>query len=335
MSPLGRPGRRPGRRPATRRRVRWPRRGWTRILAVTGVVVLVLALAVGVDVLVLRGRIDHIEVAMPRGGTGTTWLLVGSDSRSTAPAGSAAFGTVDQAPGDHADAVVALHVGAGPTTAVSIPRDVLVSPSAGVVSRLALLLDRPQDLVDGLCRTLHVPVDHLVVLSMAAFARAVDDLGGVTVTIPAPVRDAGSGLDLPRAGPVRLDGTQALALVRSRHPETLADGRWTPVDDDAGTARRTASIGQVFGALARKARAAEGSPWTLQRLAWTVTGGLRTDPGTGLVSLAGFDPGGAPVVDLPVTPVPGSVDGVGAQAGPGTFAALAAAGYPSQCTPAA
>ena len=333
MSPRG-PVRRPGPR-TTRRRVRWPRRWWTRTLAVVGVVVLVVALAVGVDVLVLRGRVDRIDVALPTGGAGTTWLLVGSDSRSTAPVGSGAFGTVEQAPGDHADAVVALHVTAGRTTAVSIPRDVLVSPAAGVVSRLALLLDRPQDLVDGLCRTLHVPVDHLVVLSMSAFAQAVDDVGGVTVSVPAPVRDAGSGLDLPRAGAVRLDGTQALALVRSRHPETMVDGRWTPVDDDAGTARRTASIGEVFGALAGKARAARSSPWTLQRLAWAVTGGLRTDTHTGLTDLAGLDPGGTSVTDLPVTPVPGPADGVGAQAGPDTFAALSAAGFPATCTPAA
>ena len=216
---------------------------------------------------------------------------------------------------------------------MSIPRDVLVSPRVGVVSRLALLLPQPQDLVDGLCRTLHVPVTHLVVLGMSAFAGAVDAVGGVTVEVPAPVRDSGSGLDLPRAGAVRLDGIQALALVRSRHPETLVGDRWTPVDDTAGTARRTTSVGEVFDALARAVHRAR-APWTLQRLAWTVTGGLRVDSTTGLTGLLDLAPGGVTVRDLPVVPVAGAADGVGAAAGPDTFAALTAAGFGDSCTPA-
>ncbi|MHA3702384.1 LCP family protein [Jatrophihabitans sp. YIM 134969] len=313
-----------------------PRRWWSRSLALVGLVVVLLVAAVGVDVLVLRGRIDRLDVTLPGGGDGATWLLVGSDARSDAPAGAGPFGTTADAPGDHADAVVAVHVAHGRTTAISVPRDLLLSAGDGSISRLALLLARPQDLVDGLCRTLHLPVDHLVVIGMDAFAGAVDDVGGVTVEIPSPVRDRGSGLDLPHAGRLRLDGAQALALVRSRHPETLVDGRWTPVDDVTGTGRRTTSVGEVFGALAGAVRTASGRPWTVQALAWTATGSLRTDAGTGvtdLLRLADSDLGDVAVRDLPVEPVPGATDGVGAQIGPDTLRTVADAGFPSDCSP--
>ncbi len=59
-------------------------------------------------------------------------------------------------------------------------------------------------------------MDHYVEIDFAGFARVVDAIGGVTVTTTVAIDDRDSGLKLA-AGTHHLDGTQALAFVRTRH----------------------------------------------------------------------------------------------------------------------
>lgn len=308
----------------------WPGSRWLRVTLVAIVAVLVIAAAGGADLVILSTRINHVSIRFPANREGTTWVLVGSDSRSALPPGPRLYGTIALSPGAHADAVIVVHQDAAGTTLISIPRDILVSPQPGEISRLTLTLNQgPQQLVNGLCRSLGIPATHLVIITMNGFAGAVDAVGGVTINNPTPIRDLYSGLDLTKTGRVHLNGIQALALVRSRHPETLTSSGWTAASLNAGDSDRTYWIGVMFRALASKARHSLTNPFAVQSLAWDLTSGLTTDNHTGLTALLGLRLTGARIVDLPVQEL-GS-DGVGATADNATHMALVEAGYTQSC----
>lgn len=59
-------------------------------------------------------------------------------------------------------------------------------------------------------------MDHYLEVDFAGFQRLIDDLGGVEVTTTERIDDPDSHLKL-KAGTHRLDGEQALGLVRTRH----------------------------------------------------------------------------------------------------------------------
>ena len=309
----GSPGRR---RPFPGRRAR------TRILLA---VLVLLVLAVGVDAALLAGRVDEVAVDLsPDDSDGRTWVLVGLDSRDRLPAGTdpAAFGTPEAVPGTRADVVLVVHQTDDGTTVLSVPRDLLV-PRDQRSTRLTLTWrDGPRATVDALC-SLGIDADHLVAVDFAGFAEVVDAAGGLTVDVPVPVRDPGAGLELPRAGAQHVDGRTALALVRSRHPEHLVDGAWTPVPMDPDG--RASAAGTVLGALVDAVRGSVARPWRLQTVGWATTGALSVDPGTSLTdlaALAGADLSTVEVVpsDLRDTAVPVALPTAG------TRAAIEAAG---------
>ena len=78
-------------------------------------VVALLVAAVGLDLLLVNLRIHHDTVTMPRGGIGTTYVVVGSDSRSALPPGAPdIFGSPSRVTGQRADVVLVVHtVGRG------------------------------------------------------------------------------------------------------------------------------------------------------------------------------------------------------------------------------
>jgi anionic cell wall polymer biosynthesis LytR-Cps2A-Psr (LCP) family protein len=76
----------------------------------------------------------------------------------------------------------------------------------------------------------------------------VDAVGGIDVTFANPSRDTASGLVIEEAGTHHLDGTQALAYVRSRHFEELKDGVWVedPLSDLGRVARQRAFLASLL-----------------------------------------------------------------------------------------
>jgi LCP family protein required for cell wall assembly len=62
----------------------------------------------------------------------------------------------------------------------------------------------------------HIHIDHFVEVDFSGFKSIVNDVGGVPVCLPFPIRDPASKLNLP-AGRSVVHGTQALAFVRERH----------------------------------------------------------------------------------------------------------------------
>lgn len=308
----------PGRRPL---RSRPPGRRRSRVVLTT---LAVLVVVLGVDAAVLAGRLDRVDVDVsggPGDADGRTWVLIGLDSRTDLPAGatSGAFGTPQDVPGSRADVIVVVHQTDAGSTALSVPRDVVVRTDRRP-GRLALSwLRGPQATVEALCR-LGIPTDHLVTVDLRGFAAVVDAAGGLDVDVPEPVRDQFAGLELAHAGRQRVDGATALALVRSRHPEHLVDATWTPapVDPDG----RATAAGSVLSALMAQVRT---TPLRLQSVAWAATGALATDPGTSVGELSSL--ARTELADLRVLPVGEPVGGTVARLPTAdTEAAVAAAG---------
>lgn len=158
----------------------------------------------------------------PASGRGTTWLLVGSDSRQ----GLTAEQQVDLTTGGdigngRTDTILLIHVPAlgsrTPTTMVSLPRDSYVPiPGYGKHKiNAAFTMGGAPLLVQTVEHATGLRLDHYVEIGFGGFAALVDALGGVTVCPTAPVSDPLAGIDLP-AGCQRLSGRNALGFVRTR-----------------------------------------------------------------------------------------------------------------------
>ena len=248
--------------------------------------VLILAVVVGLVTAgaLLNARANRLDVRLHASrDDGRTLLVVGIDDRSLAPEGTTDFGELGDEHGARADLILALHRQGGQIRAASIPRDLVVEVAPNEYDRLATSwLRGPQAFVDGLCRSLAMPVDHVVVVNLRGFVTLVDAVGGVDVTLERPLRDEHAHIDLP-AGTQRLDGRTALGFVRSRQGEILVDGTWTT--DPEGAAGRQRRGGEVFRALQGRL---PRNPVTLYSLAWRTLPETSLSDGTSLLDLAGF-----------------------------------------------
>lgn len=191
----------------------------------------------------------------PEPGDPQNYLLVGSDSRAfvgeTGEAGS--FGSAEDYPDARADTILLVRVDPREkrATMLSFPRDLVVDVAGEGRGRINTAFEGgPRQLIETISGTFQVPIDHYVQTDFAAFRDLVDAVGGIEVYLRYPVRDWGppepgarsrnvTGLDVRRTGCVTLDGSQALAYVRSRHFEQLIDGEWVPdLSSDLGRIRR-------------------------------------------------------------------------------------------------
>ena len=157
----------------------------------------------------------------PAPGHGTTWLLVGSDSRSDlSPEQQDALATGGDV-GDRTDTIMLVHIPAltsdVPATLVSIPRDSEVSIPDNGDNKInaAFSLGGPQLLVQTVEQATGIRIDHYAQIGFAGFADVVDAVGGVTLCPAEPISDPLAGIDLP-AGCQKLNGRNALGYVRSR-----------------------------------------------------------------------------------------------------------------------
>lgn len=226
-------------------------------------------------------------------------LVLGSDSRSGAE--NQALGGGDSE-GARSDTAMVVHLAAGRTeaTAVSIPRDTLVTrppcplesggesvEAHGVMFNSAYELGGPVCAVKTVESMTDVRMDHYIEIDFAGFAKLVNALGGVTVTTGEDIDDEDSHLTLA-AGTHHLDGEQALALARTRHG--IGDG------SDLG---RIGLQQELVKALLEQIASTSllSDPTRLYEVADAVTGSLTTD--TGLDSLSELVGFGESLRDLP------------------------------------
>ena len=167
-------------------------------------------------------------------------LLLGSDSRAFVDDATdkGRFGDTRKVGGQRADVIIIARVEpkARRGILVSVPRDTLVR-LPGYRSQVLInqsFEDGPQGVIDAIKANFGVPIHHYAQIDFDGFRTMVDAIGGVRMYIPAPSRDRppagsdtrGSGLDIRSAGCQTLDGTQALAWVRSRYFQYYEAGKW-------------------------------------------------------------------------------------------------------------
>ena len=271
------------------------------------------SLALGADVAVLAHRPERVGIAMPStssSAAGETWLILGTDSRATVPGEQSRYGTTQDVGGSRADIITLARPSEMGLTVINLPRDLTINSKGMELDRLATTyVSGPQNTVNALCTGLGIPTTHLITIDMAQFADIIDSLGGIEVDIPEPVRDAYTGLNLTSAGPHRLTGIDALALVRSRHPEILRDGTWVAMSEADGAQRRSESTAKVMQAVLSAVEKRFSNPLALHQLAHAVAGNITLDSNTGLRDLAELGrhasqakKAGSTIIDLPTEP---------------------------------
>jgi LCP family protein required for cell wall assembly len=277
-APTGRRGRRLPKRPKLRR-----------ILLLTSLLLpLLLLLAAVGGYLYAKSIFDRIEKipladVLSTGGTGTNYLIVGSDSREVEDLVDAGLNpdAFQEGGGSRSDTMLLLRFVDGETKMMSIPRDLYVpiADTGGSQKINAAYNGGPTRLVRTVQQSLGIPVHHYMEVDFVSFAKLVDALGGITIDFPNPAFDANSGLDITEAGPNHLDGPMALAYVRSRNYTEIIDGqeRRDPTADLGRVQRQQQFLSAVFGELG-----SSKNPFTLAKAASATTGGLRIDDTLGL-----------------------------------------------------
>ncbi len=282
------------------------------IAALCSVAILLIApLAFGVALWTRLGRVDAAPTGSAPGGT--TYLLVGSDTRAGIrnAIDRKHFGNARQAPGADADLVLLLRVSdQGRPQLLSVPRDLLVFSKKHSLVRLGPTLNGgAQPVIDELCRSLGIGVDHVAIIGFLDLQRIVDTVGGIDITTKLPTRDTVLHT-LYTQGRHHLDGQAALSFVRARHFQVLRGGQWI-VDPAAGVERGTRAR-LVLEEIARRAPSL-GDPLGFARFAWVTAGSVTVDGAMGIgdvrsLSSALHALSGTAITELPVTiqdgPVP-------------------------------
>ncbi|MFT4010980.1 MAG: LCP family protein [Nocardioidaceae bacterium] len=160
----------------------------------------------------------------PAAQPGTTYLLVGSDSRAGLTKAQRKRLSTGGAAGRRTDTIMLLHTGSGPNLLMSIPRDSLVEvPGHGVTKvNAAYAYGGPKLLVRTLESATGIRIDNYVEIGFGGFVRMVNAVGGITICPKTAMKDPLAGLDI-KAGCQSAHGKKALGYARSRHVSQLGD----------------------------------------------------------------------------------------------------------------
>lgn len=165
-----------------------------------------------------NGRIDRIEALSGAADTpGTTYLIVGSDSRD----GWADDGTE----GARTDTIILIHEpDSGPTAMISIPRDSYVAIPGYNDNKInaSFAFGGPPLLVQTVEGVTGLTVDHYLEIGFDGVAGIVDALGGVELCYDYDVDDRLSRMQW-EAGCHVTGGDDALAFARMRYSDPLGD----------------------------------------------------------------------------------------------------------------
>ncbi|HLY81914.1 MAG TPA: LCP family protein [Acidimicrobiales bacterium] len=252
-------------------------------------------------------------------------LLVGSNTRTGLDPGEAAqFGSASQVPGARSDVTMIMHL--DPTndsvSLLSIPRDLFVPlpphSIAGPVGKIdAALNDGPNNLISAITSNLGIPINHYMEINFDGFQRTIDAIGGIKMSFPTQLRDLMSALLIPRTGCLQLNGATALAVVRARHLQYYANGRWqNDPQSDLARIRRDHTFLRIF---VNTAKGQVTNPLRLNALVGGLLNQVTVDSGLNVNTMLALfrhfrhlNPDTAPQTTLPITVVPNYHYGPGA-----------------------
>lgn len=185
---------------------------------------------------------------------GTTYLIVGSDSRTGLDAQQrSALSTGGSAGGSRTDTIMLLHIGDGQPLLMSIPRDSPVDIPGHGTGKINAAFNSsaysdggPKLLVQTVEQNTGIRVDDYVEIGFGGFVNIVDGLGGITICPKTAIKDPKAGLDIAK-GCQQVDGATALGFARTRHTFALQD------------LARVQNQRAVIGAIGHQAV----SPWTV------------------------------------------------------------------------
>ena len=255
------------------------------------------------------------EVAVQGGGPFTI-LVIGSDSRA-GNTGQAvqSFGSASQVTGQRSDVVQLWRVTPSAKTIqiVSIPRDTVASMLApddtqyGTYNRINVSYNTgANQLVKTITANFGIPINHVVQVDFSGFQNGVNALGGIYMNFPYPAKDALSGLNITTPGCQLLNGSQALAVARSRHFYWYQNGYWhyDGTSDFGRIQRQDAFLKAMMSSAKSKV-----DPLTINAFIGSIHEGISIDDGFGLNELIGlaltyhsYDPGNLQGQTLPTVP---------------------------------
>ena len=156
---------------------------------------------------------------------GTTFLLVGSDSREgLIEAEQNKLGTGNEV-GQRTDTMMIMYIPpSGRPALISVPRDSYVPIPGNGKNKInaAFAFGGPKLLVRTVEQNTGLRVDGYMEIGFGGFVNIIDALGGISMCIPAAIKDKDSHLDLKK-GCQTLDGTTALGYVRMRKADPRGD----------------------------------------------------------------------------------------------------------------
>ena len=269
-----------GRRPGRPRTPRHPGRTLARTIVLLLVAWLVFLIGTPIYAWSASNKVDAMPTGQrPGDQPGTTWLLVGSDSREgLSEEERQKLGTGDTE-GLRTDTIMLLYVPPGGRPAlISIPRDSYVPiPGKGRNKiNAAYALGGRELLVQTVEQNTGLRVDHYAEIGFGGFVNVIDALGGIEMCPKTAIKDKNSHLDIP-AGCQNMDGVTALGYVRMRYADPTGDlGRMNRQREMiAGIAKKAASPMTVI------------NPFRWWGLNTGAAQSVKTDPSTGVVATAG------------------------------------------------
>jgi len=161
----------------------------------------------------------------PAAGSGSNYLLVGSDSRAGLTKAQRKTYATGNAPGQRTDSIMLIHRPAnGAPTLVSLPRDSYLPIRGHTTNKVnaAYAYGGPKLLVDTVEQATGLRIDGYVEVGFGGFASVVDSLGGVQINVKHAMNDKKAGINLKK-GSQLLDGRNALGYVRARYSDPLGD----------------------------------------------------------------------------------------------------------------
>jgi LCP family protein required for cell wall assembly len=203
-----------------------------RIAAVTAILIGVLLIATVGTYFYLNSRLHRSNILVdysgrPAPGSGTNWLITGSDSRQGLSRKQELKLSVGRALGSQrSDTILILHIpaGGGKPLLISIPRDsyVTIPGHGGSKINAAFSYGGPKLLAQTVQNATGLYISHYMGIGFGGFVNVVNDVGGVRMCLKQNLRDPYSGIHL-RRGCHTMNGTQALAYVRDRHNFATSD----------------------------------------------------------------------------------------------------------------